>query len=165
MNKLFKSLVTAFYLASTAMVFAATTPNSLIYPQNVAPSVQTITPADNPGTPKAIVTGSSNGTKCTSLWLSWTDQTVAHSITIQFTIGAKVGYLGTFSTTIGLPAHTIVANPINIFSPQILGASLSVDTAGNSYIFLNSADTMQANYTVPVTTSDTLTFTAMCQNF
>lgn len=145
--------------------FAATTPNSYIWPQTPNRGiVQFLQGTDVAGTYKTLYTGGANGSVCRAMSANTNDASAAHLVTVQL-VNAAVKYGG---TAVNVPISSGFASgapPVNLMSATNW-PGLPVDGPGNPYFYLASAsDTLQATFATALTASAVLNINAVCTDF
>lgn len=132
-----------------------------VFPQTPKVSMTTIANGDGT-TAKTLVTAGSNGTKVVALQIC-SDDTSARVVQIGVTRSATFTLLGsvnvptlagTDGTTPAVNGHSLVYNP-----------GLPLDNDGETYIFLQSGDTLQVKTTTTVTAAKTVSLTAFHADF
>lgn len=162
---MFKRLLLGLALLALAGVaYGAVTPNSFVTPQTPKLAVvQFLQGTDSAGTYKTLYTGGSNGSKCNAMYITSNDGT-AHLVTIQV-VRSGVFYGGiAISTGTTTPGFANSAPPINPMS-STNWPGLPVDSSGQPYIILQSADTIQATFATALTASDLINIVAVCSDF
>lgn len=122
---------------------------------NTVPFLQTakITPAawvnaDSANTKKTICTAGANGTKVVGLLLTSTDSS-ARIAQIWLTRSATSYLLGSVTVPVTAGSDGVTA-AVNALDPTMI-PGLPVDNDGQSYLFLQSGDTLQVSFTTQVT--------------
>ena len=171
--RLWRSLLTAAvtgFLCLVAPSFATVT-TVPIYPQTVQTEGASFTAS--PLTYKIIYTGGANGSKVTGIICSSTDTAVAHLMTVFVnTVSASVlcsttATDCTSSAAVTVPINAGIANTvpaINFMSPTNW-PGLPVDSDGNPYIYLTSAQSIQATYATALTSSTQVSCVAIGADF
>jgi hypothetical protein len=151
---------------------AAVTTNAVVYPQlpNVG-KVQFLQGTDAAGTYKTLYTAGTNGSICFGMWMTNSEASTTHVVTIQVVNGA-VKYGGAAPTTVagaGFGSTVALANPQSVIgsAPAYgLWTGLPVDANGNNFLALVSGDTIQATFTTAfVTTGAAINLRVDCNDF
>lgn len=148
---------------------ATVTANSIVTAQTPNRGVVQFLTADAAGTYKVLYTGGTNGSRCNAIWLT-TNDTATHVVTVQFAnqttviSGITGGRGGLSITTVAAGGTTAFATPINILLSSNW-PGLPVDSDGNPYIQLTSADSLQATFATAITASTAVNLVASCSDF
>lgn len=161
MKKLFYFLVALWVmLLPIANAFAATTANSIITAQTPKEAFLQFTNSSSAGTYATLYTGSANGTKITSIFITNSDNSATHVVTCGL-FNSATQYWSTSVTTTS-PASG------SFNSLDLLGAwtGLPKDSDGNPYIYLNSAsDTLQCTFATAITSAKFINIGAIGADF
>ena len=141
--------------------FSAVTPNSAVAVQ--APKswpVQFLSGSDASNTYKTLVTGGTNGTKISAIYITSNDS-VSHAVTCQYKSGSV--YYGGFTVNTGttLPGFANGVLSINGMASTVW-AGLPVDAWGNPYDIINSGDSISCTWnTGSLTATDVINVVAV----
>jgi hypothetical protein len=155
---------TAFLCLVACDLHAAGTGNNFITPQTPNRGwTSFVQGTDSAGTYKTIYTGGTNGSLCKALIETNNDGSATHLVTVQLVIGAaKIG--GTAVTTASNDGFANGVPPKN-FMLSTIWPGLPLDSDGNPFIFLASADTLQATFATSLTASDQINLYAKCDDY
>lgn len=132
---------------SICQSMAAVTPNSVVTTQT--PNRGLVQFTTTPGTYKTLYTAGANGSKCWGMFMTNSDPTTTHLVTIQVFNGGTA-YGGTAVTTVLSAGFATGVAPQAITGVGPTGVNnwpgLPLDSDGNPYIALISGDTIQATY-------------------
>lgn len=147
-----------------AAAYANVTANSFVTPQ--APNrgiVQFLQGTDSAGTYKTLYTAGSNGSRCYAIWMNNNDGSATHLVTLQI-VNSTVKYGGVALTTVS-SAGFANATPAQSLMSSTVWPGLPVDQYGNSYVQLNSGDTLQATFATSLTSATLINLVASCSDF
>lgn len=161
-SALFFAILIGWLLFTTAD--AAVTPNSFVAPQVVNRGiVQFLQGTDAAGTYKTVYTAGANGSRCNGLWMSTTDGTTTHLVTVQI-VNSTVKYGGVAVTTVLGSGFTTAVPPQNMFSPTVW-VGLPLDQFSNPYLQLISGDTLQVTFATALTAATVINLVASCSDY
>lgn len=164
MKRFLWAFLTAFAIGLSGAALAAVTPNSYVTPQTPSRGiVQFLQGTDSAGTYKTLYTAGSNGSRCNAIWLTTSDGSATHLVTLQL-VNTAVKYGGVAITTVASAGFSGSSPPINLTSPANW-PGLPVDQYGNPYISLNSGDTLQATFATALTAATVINIVASCMDF
>lgn len=121
---------------------------------------------DSAGTYKTIFTAGANGSKVVAITLSTTDTAATHIVTVVLTRSATLYILGSYVIPINSGSNGVAAN-VNLLAggPSSLIVGLPVDLAGQSYLFMENGDTLQATFATALTSSTRIDILTVGANF
>lgn len=157
-------LVFWFALFGATVSYAAVTPNSFIAPQVVNRGiVQFLQGTDAAGTYKTVYTAGSNGSRCNGLWLTTSDGTATHVISVQV-VNSTVKYGGIAITTVLSAGFANTVPPMNLLSPTVW-VGLPIDQYTNPYLQMVTGDTLQITFATALTASTVINVIASCGDY
>lgn len=163
MKRLFSILALAIGLLAVP-AFAAVTPNSAVTPQTPNRGVQSfVAGTDAAGTYKTVYTAGTNGSKCTGMWMTNSDGSATHLVTVQIVNAAK--FFGGVSVTTVLGAGFNAGVPPQSLMSAAVWPGLPTDNNGNPTLILVSGDTIQATYATALTASSQINIEVTCSDF
>lgn len=166
-------IVLALLVQSAA---AATTPNVSINPQT--PKIVTthfVQGTDAAGTYKTIYTGGANGSKILGIWVTTTDGTASHLVTVAMSSSTS-SHCGTMATsttcapgaavTVALNSGFAASTPaVNLLS-QTNWPGLPLDSEQNPFLFLSdNTQTIELTFATALTASTKLSVTVIAADF
>ena len=149
----------------TSSVLGATTPNTVVLPQVLSRGItQFLQGTDVAGTYKTIYTAGVNGSRCLGIFVTSSDTTAAHLLTIQLVNGG-VKY-GGMSISVPLSGPGFI-NAVPPLAPMVAAnwPGLALDAAANPYIAMASGDTLQATFTTALTAATLINVVANCMDY
>lgn len=133
----------------------AVTPNSAVTPQTPKITPQNfVQGTDSAGTFKTIYTAGANGSKITAIGVATDDGSATHVLSLVLTRSATNYVLGAY--TLPINSGTDGATPaVNMLTggPASLIPWLPVDNDGQSYLHLESGDTLRLTFATALTAS------------
>jgi len=134
-----------------------------VFVQNPKITPAAFTNADSANTKKTIASAGSNGSKVVSINVSSTETANARVLQIWLTRSATSYLLASFSIIVNSGFDGIVPS-VSMMASHIW-SSLPVDSDGQTYLFLESGDTLQASTTTQVAAGKEIDVVAIFGNF
>lgn len=154
-------LVSAFAFGLISSANAAVTTNAIVSAQTPKEGHYQFTSASSTATYQTVYTAGSNGSKCFAATVTNTDISATHVVTLSLNDGTNTIQLAGITTV--SPSATTLPVSQNIWAGAVVG--LPVDGNANSFVYLNSGDTLKAQFATAITSSDFVNVIAICQDF
>lgn len=154
-----------FLIAVAALFVGATSPNSFVTPQTPNRGiVQFLQGTDSAGTYKTLYTAGSNGSRCYGMWMTTSETSATHLVTVQL-ISGGVKYGGVSLSTVTSAGFANGAPPQSLMLSNNW-PGLPQDQYGNFYLQLISGDTIQATFATALQTSGAvINIVTSCSDF
>lgn len=133
----------------------AVTPNSVITPQTPKMTPQNfVQGTDSAGTYKTLYTAGANGSKVVGIVMTTDDGSASHVVSLAITRSATDYVIGAYTLPINSGTDGSTAG-VDLLAggPSGLIRGLPVDNDGQTYLLLESGDTLRATFATALTAS------------